>query len=464
LVVGGFLVLLVGTTNPVAPVDATMLEILAAGEDSEWASGWKSGLIRRAAGPEADNPADGLQRLENASRMRAMLPMVRDGVVFLLLALGGLAVGIFWKKASRATPWTALFLLTCWLALSAWNRPSWAIPGFAATGTTDLPRQFIAAHSLALESAGDAPVWMSPAALRWLPQVGIPTADLDRKTIVQEAGNAILWRAGAAENNSGAALLLGSVSEYRPLLEYLLEVPGWKLVSIEPASLVFVRQENAAGKSPQTPQADTADIEERFPDASARASYLAHLATMFTEIGRNGEARRMFRRALDLEGSRPDVRSLHASFLARRGQWEEAVFEAREVVKENPRFVPAWQVLVQAELAAERPEAAWLAAKALLQLQPGDPYALFLHARAANAAGASFAETDSLRKLIRLTAQTGLSTTTYQVFLGKALAKQGLIDQSRREFQAALAAGDLTTDEEEQVNEFLRKLDEAEGG
>jgi len=462
IVAGGFFVLALGTTNPCPPVDARLLEVLAAEEGSDWSKGWKAALVRWNAGPEATNPEQGLQRLERASIMSAALPLVRDSVVFLFIGIVAAVVAFSCKKAARAAPWAALALLLCWLTFASWHRTSWSIPGFSTKGILDLPEQFIGAHKLAHESAGEATVWMSPAAIRWLPQVGIPIPPEAMKDVVAEAGNAPLWRARAAERNTGAVLLIGNVAEYRPVLDFLQVAPGWGLSQVEPLSLVFTRRISTPG-SGVPGLVDAVLLEQRYPDSSRRAAYLAQLATMLTDLGAHGDARRMFRQAVELDGQRPDVRSLHASFLARRGQWQEAIFEAREVLETTPRYIPALQVLVQAELAADRPENAWHAAKSLLRLQPHDPYVLFLHARAANAAGASFAETASLRHLIRLTSQMGLSTSGYRVFLGKSLAKQGLVDQSRREFEAALAAGDLIPEEEEQVNEFLTRLDEASG-
>lgn len=462
---GGLIIVALSTTNRGIPVDAPLLETLAAPEGSEWAAGPYAALIRMGAGTvEPPLSADSaLQRIKKANLVRNLLPAVRDFVILIGTGCLAFAVSLVWKAFARPAPWVALFVFVAWNAHAAWKRADWQMPLQPIAGEMEFASSLLAAHALAVKSAGNGGVWLSPAALRWLPQLGVVADAGQLQESVADAGNPRQWRINGGEAGTSAALLIGSTAEYRPMLDYLLDSPAWHLKSIEPTSLVFIRSP-LAGASAESAVFPGAELERRellFPDPSERASYLARLATMLTEIGRHGEARRLFRRALELDGQRPDVRCLHASFLARRGQWQEAVFEASELLRRNPDFVPGWKVLVQAELAAERPENAWNAAKNLLRLQPRDPHVIFLHARAANAAGASFAETESLRRLIRITSQMGLSTTNYRILLGKSLAKQALLDQARAEFEGALASGDLTPQEEEQVHEFLRKLEES---
>jgi len=463
LLAGAALIILLGLTSPRPAVDASLLEILAAPPDSELASGWQAGIIRRVAGSPADSPTAAWERLERASLTWQFLPLGTDVIVFLFLLASGFITAIWWRAGRKFLPWVVGGVVAVWLLAGIWQRPGWSFPWDAGKDVLALPTQLLEAHGRALEVEECGSLWMSPAARRWFPQMGVKIPEDANPEVVAQAGNPVLWRAAARDDNVGAVLLVGDVAEYRPLLDFLLASPGWQLSAVEPSSVVFFRRD-CAPLSTGDPWPDENTINERYADEGVRAAYLARLATMMTELGLHGEARRTFRQAVELGPQRADVRSLHASFLAQRGQWAEAIAEARAVLEDSPRFIPAWQVLVQAELAAERPENAWRAARQLLRLQPRDSYAIFLHARAANAAGASYAETESLRRLIRITDSLGLSSSGYRVLLGKSLAKQGLVEQARQEFETTLQAGDLDGEQRQQVEEFISRLDEASGG
>jgi hypothetical protein len=313
------------------------------------------------------------------------------------------------------------------------------------------------AQSLAAE-AGQPAIWRSPAAVRWL---GVLENGETTPVALPGAGNPSAWRRLDRESPFGAVLMAGSLAEYRPLLDHLLESPDWQLRDVTPWTMVWGRVGlDGSPLERNWTRPDAAELLRLFPHPEDRAYYLARMGEQMAALQDFGTARRFFRESLALEPRRPDARTMSASFLASRGQWPEAVAEAEAVLQEHPGYAPAYQVLVQAELGAQRPSRAWDAARRLRALQPQDPYSLFLHARAANAVGAAWDEADSLQRLIRISRRLGLPTAPYQLYLGQALSRQGLLEQAAAAWQAALGSGELTTEQEAQVREFLQLEEE----
>jgi hypothetical protein len=315
-----------------------------------------------------------------------------------------------------------------------------------------LPRAEATAQSTA-ENNGRERIWRSPAAVRWLNALAPSAAPRQPDA---GAGDPSTWRALDREDPFGAVLLAGPLAEYRPLLDHLVISPDWELREVTPWTMVWSRRPADAGSSTTAwPRPNATDLLPLFPHPEDRAYYWARMGEQMAALQDFGAARRFFREALALEPTRPDARTMAASFLASRGQWPEAVAEAEAVLELHPRYAPAYQVLVQAELGALRPARAWEAARRLRDLQPEDPFSLFLHARAANTVGAFWDEADSLRRLIRISQRLGLPTAHYQIYLGQALARQGLVDHAAEAWKLALSAGELNAEQQAQVREFL---------
>ena len=440
------------------PVDAGLLDALSLPAE-DWMQEDPALAVLRWVG----TPPEG-----NALRAAQWWPWilsVRDflGLALILGALGALAH--FFPALSRFLLVVALAAL---LGYGAWrevHRMTWMNGGdFIMRGTPDVADSLTEAMAQARLLSGDAPVWMNLTAARWWPLLD-PTAPENNSPLspeeslerMRQAGQPTAWRLADRASKYGAVVLAGPVAEYRPLLDHLLKSPDWSLAQWYPYALVFRRGANPPGHSLHM---ENEVLEEKIPGAPAQAVYWARLASQAAAVGQPGEARRLFQKALGLDAQGAEVRALQASFLASRGEWAAAAAAARALVAEHPRYLPAWQVLVQADLAGGRSSAAWEAAEAMLRLQPKDPYSLFLTARAAHEAGASFAEVEFLQRLIQVSRRRGLPVGHYYIYLGQAQAKQGYMSQAMESFQTARDSGELNEEALRGVQELLDEIQE----
>lgn len=445
--------LLVHGTLQRASLDASMLDLLSLPPAEGMEDGFSSTVLRMVGTPPSGSP-------ETAARLLPWLLGARD-FFFLAAGLGLLAwVGRRFPDFSR---WSVLLAGAGLVAYGGWrgfHQLHWWDP--AASGIPDAGGSLMDAYAEARQLAGEAPVWVNLSAARWLPLFAGPWKEEwtapgpeEAELLSRQAGNPRTWRLADRQAGYGAILLAGPPAEFRPLLDHLLGSPDWHLHSLYPYAMVFRR-----GTTPENhalwPQPE--DLWQRYPREGARASYLARLAHQAAAINQPGEARRLFQQALELDSERAEVQALHASFLATRGQWEAASQAARTLLDRHPRYVPGWQVLVQAELAGGRPGSAWEASQTLLRLQPRDPYSLFLAARAAHEAGASYAEVEALERLIRVSRRRGLPLGRYYVYLGQAQARQGLADHARRSFETALASEELDPEATASVELMVKEL------
>ncbi|MCS7009627.1 MAG: hypothetical protein NZL93_06790, partial [Chthoniobacterales bacterium] len=273
------------------------------------------------------------------------------------------------------------------------------------------------------------------------------------------AGDGFLWRRKALEKGIRVAVFAGRREEYLPVLE-LVRSMGWRLVFANSLGFVYAskRDENGSGNQKKMDYAFLGKKEGDRLEGGESGRFVAMRATQLANAGEGSVAMREFKRARELSPGDRRVRVEFASFLAMRGMWREALGEVEGVLRENQREVAALQVGVQSALALGKRQMAWEWAEKLREEQGWDAFSLYLHARAANAVGAAWAEEDSLRKLIGIMEKRGVRVGVYRVFLGQALVQQGLTKEALKEFEAALESGDLAERQEKDVRDWLERL------
>ncbi len=294
-------------------------------------------------------------------------------------------------------------------------------------------------------------VWASPSAARWMSVLhpGFALQTTPGATTPSE------WRAQERKHRYRAAIFAGQPDESLVLLEHLAGSSDWQLAKVFPFATVFVRGEKNGG----TAWLSAEKVEERYPEPRFAAFYFSRVGARLAALRQNGEAKRFFLRAVDLQPRSADARSLYASFLAGRKQWGDAIEEAEEALEIFPGCEPALQVLVQAELAAGRPERAWRFAKELYSSGAKDTFSEYLYARAANAAGAFSEEEKALKNLVEAAKKKKTPVGAYLLLLGQAYAKQGFAEQATASIREAIHSGELTAEQTESAGKLLETIE-----
>jgi len=101
---------------------------------------------------------------------------------------------------------------------------------------------------------------------------------------------------------------------------------------------------------------------------------------------------------------------------------------------------------------------AYAASNRVVELAPGDAGALWLAARAANAARAFQSEAALLEKLIALTTGRGGDAGFYHLYLGQSYAKQGLARPALRSLEKAAAAPGLSDEQRREIEREINDL------
>jgi tetratricopeptide (TPR) repeat protein len=350
-------------------------------------------------------------------------------LVFMALALIFVGAALFAPEDVRTVaPWAlacgvvAIGLIKASFALWRWEKP--LLP--------DDQRLPIASLQRVLDSADGDPVFANARAgliARALTDPEFPLLDDGGAA----SGNPGAWRELDRKHRFGAVYFLGRPQEFRPLLDHLLNSPDWRLGWVDQHGLCFLRGAGTPWSPGEPPESES----------TVEAEKMARTALNLSAAGRNGDARRWFTAALELAPRSVPVAAMHASFLAQRGQWNEALSEAERALVFRSGYMPALQIKVQTLLELRRPAEAWRTAEELLKVSPRDLFSLFLHARAANAVGAFYSEQNSLERLIAISARSGLPVENYRIYLGQCFARQGFGQQALDQFDLVLSSPGL---------------------
>lgn len=263
-----------------------------------------------------------------------------------------------------------------------------------------------------------------------------------------------LWRAQDRRVRYGAVWLLGDRADYAPLARHLGESPDWRLAAVDAAGLIFLREPREEEFATEPAQ----ELARGLVGAANRSRFLAESALSCLTaqaLPEAGELSRSSVRKSDLSSTSAAARSL---VLVSLGQVEEALEQSRRATELTPSSSAAWEARAEALLHAGRTDEAYAAAQRAAELAPGDAGALWLAARAANAARAFGTEAEILEQLVALTEGRGGDAAFYELYLGQSYAKQGLARPALRALEKAAAAPGLTDEQRAELREEISRV------
>jgi tetratricopeptide (TPR) repeat protein len=321
--------------------------------------------------------------------------------------------------------------------------------------------QQLATPLLAIEALHAKSLYFNDAARPWLlahrpdllteeDQLG--TSERSRG-LIQAVQNPTLFRKLDRRFHFDALLLTGDPSQYRPLLDHLLQTKDWTLTYLDHSSLIF-RRDNS---QPWQPEA-LATLRPQFTTRSEQAVFLAQAASKLLAVKMPEPAKALLEEAERLDSHALEIRSALAIYYSNRGEWSKAMSQVDRALAQDKDYAPAIGTKTQILYSTKRFDEALTLSTKLLATQPDNPSLLFYHARIAKERHAFEIETEVLRKLIALAELENHPTATYRVFLGQSLAKQGQAQPAIAEFTRALADPDLPADQRKFASELLTQI------
>ena len=245
--------------------------------------------------------------------------------------------------------------------------------------------------------------------------------------------------------------LTGDPSQFKPLLEHLLETKDFTLAYLDHTSLLFHRE----GPAWDAAQLDT--LRAKFPVAD-QAGFLAAAATKLLAIRQPAAAKHCLTDAEKLDPRAPEVWSGWATYHLVRGEYAAALEAADRALALDDDFLPALACKTQALYATKKFSDAYDLSELLLARSPDDPAALFYHAKIAHEAHAYDAEIRTMQHLIALGTRAGASVSGYRVYLGQAYAAKSDADSARDQLTLALLDTELPREQRQFADQLLNQI------
>lgn len=251
-----------------------------------------------------------------------------------------------------------------------------------------------------------------------------------------------------------SAVLLAPSRASSPLCTALLSSPLWTLTEVLPSGYLF----RPAG-SPPWSAPDEELILRLHPDPTDRARMLIGTASNLIAIRRTKDAEQLLLYAKKTSRLPSPLLATEASLAASRGRWNEALSLSRQSLSKNPANHAARLIMIRALIECGKSDEAFNEAKKLRSLSdPTNAEALFLLARAANAANDKSQEIQALRDLVSLARRQHLPLGASLTYLGQAYAQAGERGMALKTFQEALAAPELTGEQREMIRQLIAHL------
>ena len=250
------------------------------------------------------------------------------------------------------------------------------------------------------------------------------------------------------------SILLAPAQASSPLCTYLLESPLWSLKEVTPWGYLFL----PVGSGEWIPPSEE-EIIRNHPDPTLRAQWLIGSASNLIAIKRTKQAEQLLLEAGKTNRLPSLLLSAQASLAASRGRWNEALTLSRQALSKNSSNITARIILVRALIECGKPDEAFSEAKKLRSLTlTRNTEALFLLARAANAANDKNEEIQALREMISLAREHHQPLGASLTYLGQAYAQNGERGMAMRTFEEALAAPELTEEQREMIRQLIAHL------
>jgi tetratricopeptide (TPR) repeat protein len=250
-------------------------------------------------------------------------------------------------------------------------------------------------------------------------------------------------------------MLTGDPSQYRPLLDHLLDAKDFRPVYVDHTSIILRRNAARAWEP-----GDLSDVRVHFTGKSKteRAKFLALTAVKLLAIRHAEDAKALLDEASGLSSAVPEVGAGLALYHMGRGQWSEAMLAAERALALDRRFLPALAAKTQILFATKQFSEAYDLSNALVERLPDDPAILFYHAKIAHEAHAYEAEIRTLEKLIARAESEDRPTSGYLVYLGQACASAGRAQAAIDAFSKALLDPDLPAEQREFAGDALERI------
>lgn len=334
--------------------------------------------------------------------------------------------------------------------------------GWAARERWQRPDPLLISPRLALDSLTAKALYYNGPAAPWLrslrPEVLPPADRAEGSARAREMAQAVqsprLFRQLDRRERFDALLLIGDPSQYKPLLDHLVETSDWRLRYADHTSLIFHR----GGESWQLP--DFAPVRARVAPfrPRERASVLAQTATRLLAAGQPEAARALLDEASQLVPKHAEVGHGLAVYHLGRGAWREAAEHLERALAADRKSVPALATKIQLLHGTKRFGEAYALSKQLIARVPEDPGLLFYHAKIAHDAHAYKAEIAALEKLIAWAEADRRPVGGYLLYLGQAYAATGEARRSVDSFMNALNDPDLPDDQRAFARENIARI------
>ena len=321
----------------------------------------------------------------------------------------------------------------------------------------------IATPALAMKAMSGKSIYYNGPARPWLlaqrPDLMMPDdrdeySELSRG-FVQAVENPKVFRQLDRKHHFDTLLLVGDPSQYRPLIEHLLEAKDWTLTYLDHTSLIFKRD----GAREWQP-ADLDALAPTFASERDRAAFFAQAAVRLLAIRRGTDAKACLDKAQALDAGLPEVWNGIAIFRMNRGEWTPAMTNVDRALALDADFLPALATKTQVLFSTKKFSAAYDLSRRLIEAYPNDPGLLFYHAKICHEAHALTDEIRTMRRLVDLAEKAGWPASGYRLYLAQAYAKDGQAQPAIDEFNRILADADISKEQRSFAEDTLAQIKE----
>ncbi len=284
--------------------------------------------------------------------------------------------------------------------------------------------------------------------------------DLDENSelsrgFVQAVENPKLFRQLDRQHHFDTLLLVGDPSQYRPLIEHLLEAKDWTLTYLDHTSLIYKR---TAAREWQP--ADLDALAATFSGERDRAAFFAQAAVRLLAIRRGADAKACLDKAQALDDGLPEVWNGIAIFRMNRGEWTPAMTNVNRALALDADFLPALATKTQVLYSTKKFSEAYDLSRRLIEAHPNDPGLLFYHAKICHEAHAFTDEIRTMRRLVEIADKAGWPASGYRLYLAQAYAKDGQARPAIEEFTRILADADISKEQRSYAEDTLAQIKE----
>jgi tetratricopeptide (TPR) repeat protein len=273
------------------------------------------------------------------------------------------------------------------------------------------------------------------------------------RSFAQAVQNPKLFRQLDRRNRFDTLLLIGDPSQYRPLLDHLLETKDWTLTYLDHTSLVFKREVGRAWQP-----RDLATVRQRFTSKHEQAIFLAQAASKLLAIHMSEPAKTLLDQAQALDAKVADVWNGLATYRMDRGEWSQALDQVDRAIDIDHDSLPALGIKTQILYSTKKLSEALALSGRLVAARPDDPGLLFYHAKIAHDARAFREEIKALEHLVAVADKDGQPTSGYRIYLAQAYAADGQAEPSIEQFNRALADPDLSPEQRSFAEKTLAQI------